>query len=195
MIQIESFTGEWGFLSNFYPVAVVYEGMAYASVEHAYQAAKTLDMDKRWLFSSEGNPRLTAAQSKRMGRNLKKIRTDWEDVKHQIMRELLVSKFANPELGVRLLSTENAVLVEGNYWHDTHWGVCMGKCDFPHEPVGDNWLGRLLMEVRSQLSTGASCPKHDDESKPLSLPTLLQPSADSSVPLAAPSTQPSEPHE
>lgn len=40
----------------------------------------------------------------------------------------------------KLLATENALLVEGNTWNDTYWGVCNG--------VGKNTLGQLLMKIR-----------------------------------------------
>lgn len=155
MTKITQFKYEWDFLSNFYPCPVEYEGLVYGSVEHAYQAAKTLDLAKREVFSLEFNPRLTAAQSKRMGRRVK-LRPDWDGIKNSIMRGLLVQKFSAEPLRTKLLGTSDAELVEGNWWHDTHFGVCYGRhggreCDFaPHEPVGDNWLGRLLMEVRSE---------------------------------------------
>ena len=41
--KIEHFAYEWAFLSNFYPAVVELDGARYASVEHAYQAAKVLD--------------------------------------------------------------------------------------------------------------------------------------------------------
>jgi predicted NAD-dependent protein-ADP-ribosyltransferase YbiA (DUF1768 family) len=39
--KIDIFKYEWEFLSNFYPCEIVWEGITYASTEHAYQAAKT----------------------------------------------------------------------------------------------------------------------------------------------------------
>lgn len=176
--KVGPFTGEWRFLSNFFAAQVTFDGKNYASVEHAYQAAKTLDEGKREVFTFDFNPRLTAAQAKRMGRKIKPMRPDWEEVKHQVMYELLLQKFAIPELRTKLLSTMHAELVEFNHWHDTHWGVCTGNCDVPHEPFGDNWLGRLLMEVRN---VAARQPEQ-------------QPSY-SDVLRLAPSSPPSEPHE
>jgi len=38
--MIDSFKGDFRFLSNFYPVNVDYEGIMYPTVEHAYVAAK-----------------------------------------------------------------------------------------------------------------------------------------------------------
>lgn len=40
---IDRFSGPHRFLSNFYPSPIIYDGVAYPTVEHAYQAQKTLD--------------------------------------------------------------------------------------------------------------------------------------------------------
>jgi len=58
------------------------------------------------------------------------------------MLDLVRKKFENPLLRAMLLATEDAVLVEGNTWNDTFWGVCRGR--------GENWLGRILMQVREE---------------------------------------------
>lgn len=59
------------------------------------------------------------------------------------MRDLLIQKFEDEQLKIDLLDTGDVELIEGNTWDDTFWGVCNG--------VGTNWLGRLLMEIRSNL--------------------------------------------
>ena len=46
-------------------------------------------------------------------------------------------------LAYKLLMTREAELIEGNDWNDYFWGQCMG--------VGDNHLGKLLMQVRKEL--------------------------------------------
>ena len=83
------------------------------------------------------------AEAKRFGRRVR-LRLDWEQVKLDIMRQLVADKFArSDELRRRLLATGDAELVEGNAWNDTFWGVCRGR--------GQNHLGRILMEVRDGL--------------------------------------------
>ncbi len=150
--KIDSFVGAWDFLSNFYLSVVGYEGVKYASVEHAYQAAKTLDLKKREVLSLDFNPNLHPGHAKRIGRKFK-LRPDWEEIKISVMRELLIQKFSQLRLGQKLLPTMNAELVEGNWRPDAFWGVCMGRgCGVgPHEPCGENHLGALLMEVRSLI--------------------------------------------
>lgn len=138
--KIDRFEGEYEFLSNFYPSEIIHDGITYPTVEHAYQAAKTLDFGTRWRISQLTTP----AQAKKAGRTVK-IRPDWEKVKIHIMRELLLQKFflSDGELGYELQQTTPAELIEGNWWGDTFWGVCKGR--------GENHLGKLLMEIRELL--------------------------------------------
>lgn len=136
--DIDSFTGDHKFLSNFYPCKIMLDDVEYPSVEHAYQAAKTTDTDDRKPFHQHPLP--TAGQSKKLGRKLK-IRPDWESVKLQVMEELLIQKFADSTLKKQLQETGDAKLIEGNWWGDTFWGVDQKK-------GGKNHLGKLLMKIR-----------------------------------------------
>lgn len=139
---IDDFDGLYRWLSNFWP-----DGPG--SNEHYYQAAKT--DDPVWAA------RILAARlpndAKKLGRKCP-ARSTWDDEKLDIMRALLWVKFTpGSEMAGKLLATGDAELIEGNWWHDTHWGVCTGKrCkSAPHEPHGDNHLGKLLMEIRVGL--------------------------------------------
>jgi ribA/ribD-fused uncharacterized protein len=131
-------------LSNFYPAPVEMWGQLYPSVEAAYQAAKCANADDRLQFQ---NDRLPAGGAKKLGREVE-IRSDWEDVKFGIMERLVARKFEIPVLQRRLLETDDAKLVEGNYWGDTTWGVDLktGK--------GENRLGIILTVVRCTLREG-----------------------------------------
>ena len=145
--MITKFKGEFRWLSNFYLVPVVLDGMTFASVEHAYVAAKTLDPQVR-----ERIRRLpTAAQAKRFGRIIGKsipFRPAWSnDIRIRLMRDLLRQKFTDPDLRQRLITTGAEELVETNFWHDQVWGRCSyATCG----SAGANWLGRLLMQVREE---------------------------------------------
>lgn len=140
-MAIEDFRGSYRWLSNFHMVEVTYDGDVYTSTEAAYQAAKTLlPAERRAIREAK-----TAGDAKRLGRKVS-MRPDWEDVKIDIMRDLLRQKFKNPDLRAGLLLTGRQHLVEGNTWHDEFWGVCEGN--------GENHLGRLLMDVRSEINKG-----------------------------------------
>ena len=139
MDPIDRFAGEFGFLSNFYPAPVTLDGVEYPTVEHAFQAAKTLDESERaWIRRAQ-----TASIAKKRGREVA-LRDDWESIKVDVMRDLLRRKFAIPELKIWLRATRGRDLVEGNTWNDRFWGQVDG--------VGQNWLGRLLMEIREWQS-------------------------------------------
>ena len=138
METIDLFRKDYYFLSNFYKCSVVYDGMSFPSVEHAFQAAKNPDSDYRKRVAGTASP----AVAKRLGRSVE-LRPDWEDVKDSIMLELLYSKFSDPDLREKLINTGDAELIEGNNHWDRYWGVCRGQ--------GQNRLGKLLMKVREEL--------------------------------------------
>jgi ribA/ribD-fused uncharacterized protein len=135
--EINSFRGEYNFLSNFYLRGIVYGGMAYPALENAFQAQKTTDKELRMEFMF-----LAPGQAKRRGRKLD-IRKDWDCIRNGVMLDLLRIKFSDDELGVKLLATHPKNLVEGNTWGDEYWGVCNGS--------GKNMLGKLLMKVRREV--------------------------------------------
>lgn len=142
--RIKQFKGEARFLSNFFPAQVYHDGIEYPTVEHAFQAAKTLNFEMRWSMSKLDSP----SAAKRAGKGLT-LRPDWETAKYIIMIELVLQKFSShPELRQQLLATAEAELIEGNWWHDNYWGDCSCEnCDQP----GENVLGRILMTVRNTL--------------------------------------------
>lgn len=145
--MIDSFTGQYSFLSNFFPCTVFMDGIQYPSTEHAYQAAKTLDPALRVPFQTG-----TAGMAKKLGRRLK-VRPDWEEVKLGVMEDLLNQKFASGILLENLQRTRDQKLCEGNYWHDNFWGSCTCKKNDVCKRGGSNHLGKLLMKIREAKST------------------------------------------
>lgn len=133
-----AFRGHWAFLSNFHTSRLHYKGRWYLTAEHAYQAAKMTNQTHHdWIMACS-----TPGQAKHRGRSLP-IRKDWKQIKDTVMLDILRTKFADPGLVTRLLETGDQELVEYNPWHDVYWGVCDG--------VGQNKLGKLLMQVRDEL--------------------------------------------
>lgn len=135
---INSFRGEYFFLSNFFEAPVIYDGITYLNNEAAFQAQKTLNKKQRLNFAM-----LNPSQAKRMGRSVS-LRPDWEEVKINIMYEICKAKFTqNESLKLNLLNTGDAELIEGNNWGDKIWGQVNG--------VGENNLGKILMKIRDEL--------------------------------------------
>lgn len=136
-MDILEFQGEYRWLSNFWPCEVRYEGVTYPTVENAFQAAK-FEKSLRENFVV-----CTPVQAKQLGRQFP-MRKDWMMIRRQVMRWLIEQKFATgTELAKKLVATHPGILVEGNRWGDHFWGVCNG--------IGDNHLGKLLMEQRATL--------------------------------------------
>jgi len=156
--DITSFKGEYDFLSNFYPVIIQFEGLNYPTVEHAYQASKSKEFFFRKLIVAL--PAAKAGLAKRRGQSIR-LRSDWDDVKLDIMHELLCNKFKQEPFKTKLIATGDAKIIEGNYWHDNTWGDCMcDNRDGKHpecKTTGSNWLGRLLSDIRSQVYEKGYC--------------------------------------
>jgi ribA/ribD-fused uncharacterized protein len=121
--------------------------LTFQTLEHAFQAMKTTDPAERERVRDAATP----AQAKRLGRKVT-LRPDWERIKGPIMKTLLRAKFAREPFRSRLLGWDQP-LVEYTTWHDTYWGVC--TCA-RHGGRGENHLGRLLAEVRSELLAEAT---------------------------------------
>ena len=79
------------------------------------------------------------------GRNRQNpLRSDWEEVKDEVMHQALRMKFSqNPDIAEELLATGDAIIIEhtrnDDYWADGGDGS------------GKNKLGLLLMQVREEL--------------------------------------------
>lgn len=138
MLPIKGFSGPNRFLSNFTVCGVELDGVNYPTVEHAYQAAKTLEPEFREAIRLCETP----GQAKRMGKQIP-MRKDWEGVRVAVMLELLRQKFSVGYLRDALIETGNREIIEENTWNDVFWGVCNG--------FGQNWMGELLMQVREEI--------------------------------------------
>ena len=143
--MIDNFRGDYFFLSNFSPSPLLFAGMEWPSVEHAYQAWKS----REWPIREMIRKLPTAANARRAGRSLPR-RRDWNQAKEPLMLALLRCKFGqSKELALKLLATGDEKLVEGNDWHCNFWGAC--TCLRCIEIPKENRLGILLMQVRGEL--------------------------------------------
>lgn len=146
-ILFNSQTYSYSYLSNFYPSPIVsaQDGQTYPSVEHYYQAMKFEGTAHAETIRAAPTPR----EAKMLGASRDyPIREDWEDIKDQVMRDALVTKFGGDErLRRRLLDdTKERPLVHNAIW-DEYWGT--GR-----DGKGQNKLGVILMEIRDQLRKG-----------------------------------------
>ena len=175
-MKIGGFFNEWRNLSNYGVGELTIDGIRFPSRENAYHWFKgilggedpksehmtrfhsaCINADKTEVLSV-----YTPNQAKQAGKKVK-LHPDWDSrLKYGVMRECIKAALNENEfLRVLLLSTGDAELEESNWWHDVYWGRCVGtltlngeerKCKHaPHEPIGENNLGKLLMELRDEV--------------------------------------------
>lgn len=137
----------YGLFSNFdrkHPITI--DGVKWPSTEHYFQAMKFKGTGHVEAVRQAERPADAAA----MGRDRSRpLRADWEQVKDDVMREAVRAKFTQHEdcKGL-LLNTGDAELIEhttnDNYWADNGDGT------------GKNMLGKILMEIRTELTSQKS---------------------------------------
>ena len=154
---------KYEFLSNFYACRIHYaneqdpEGtISYPTVEHAFQAAKATNYKDMQYVADAATP----GEAKQRGRKVQ-LRSDWEEVKDNIMLDLLRIKFQNPDMQWRMLQTlEDKIddFCEDNWWHDNYWGNC--NCPRCRTIIGQNMLGKLRTQVRNEIVTQEAPPEN-----------------------------------
>lgn len=139
MDVLEFYSEENRIYSNMYSCMFYIDDKLYRSSEHWYQCNKTTDLAlyEKIRFCHNGY------EAKKLGGTIT-IRDDWDKIKLEIMFKGVYNKFKQiPRLRERLLATDDGMFVENNRHGDQYWGVCNG--------VGENHLGKILMQVRSVL--------------------------------------------
>ncbi|MFE4713310.1 NADAR family protein [Paenibacillus sp. NPDC056722] len=131
----------YGCFSNFAKYPIELEGKTWPTSEHYFQAKKFAGTEH------EEQVRLapTPMEAARMGRERSRpLRTDWEQVKVEIMLEALTAKIGqHPEVRNILVSTGDCILIEHTK-NDAYWGD-------NGDGTGQNMLGQLLMQIRNGL--------------------------------------------
>lgn len=136
--------------SNVYACPVSYNGLEYASVEHAYQSARFDPKLYPEIFHSIITAD-TALEANRIAQlNKRYSRADWNSRKFRVMIEICTAKFSqNPELRSLLISSVPKVLIE-HAPQDSCWGMVTNEHGIA---AGSNFAGRILMIVRKKLSS------------------------------------------
>lgn len=133
--MIDRFIGDYQFLSNFY-------SLPHPTLEHHFQAAKTLDPVLKGKIMATPTP----ADARKLGNEIK-LREGWETIKGKVMEDLVRWKFTDKVLANYLLQTGDHELIEGNDHGDAVWG-CVRKAE---NWVGENRLGKILMKIRLEV--------------------------------------------
>lgn len=130
-------------LSNFSAFNLEWKGLTFPTSEHAYHWEKFTPNYTALRDYIRQAPSAHEA-FKLAERNKHCRREDWDDVKVDVMRDILRAKAQqHPYVMRKLLATGDRELVE-NSWRDGFWGWG------PHRD-GQNMLGKLWMQVRSEM--------------------------------------------
>lgn len=135
------YNGKWikNWFSNMEPCLIKIDGESYKSVENYYQSMKSLDPEMRKQISDA-----TPSASKQIAKKIQ-LRSDWGEVKYDVMKKALRAKWSKPDYKDALLSTGDDMIIEWNNWSDRTWGVDI------RNDKGLNLLGQALMEIRNEL--------------------------------------------
>ena len=152
------FMGKHSKLSNFYPCQIEMEGSGFRSSEAAYQWRKAMFMGEEQLAEElrhceearetkwMANSVFGKAKRGRWGEERLAIFEKWNDNRVQVMREVLRAKAMGcEEYVLELRESKGRTLMEV-VPGDDFWGVASGD--------GQNWLGKLHMELREELEEG-----------------------------------------
>ncbi|MFT6397715.1 MAG: ribA/ribD-fused uncharacterized protein [Bradymonadia bacterium] len=137
-IEVCSAAGEY---SNFAPLPLTRAKKKWPTSQHYFQAMKFEDSKLREKIRRSKN----SAVSAKLGRARKTpIRRSWHGMRFNVMRDAVRAKFTPHEELTELLLKTGAANLVGHIEADSFWSD-------GGDGSGRNVLGRLLMEVRSEL--------------------------------------------
>lgn len=141
---------DFGGLSNMasgYPLHI--NGVRILTTEALYQACRFPHMPEVQREIIGQHSPMTAKMKSKPHR--KDSRPDWDDVRYKVMRWCLRVKLAQnyEEFGRLLLATHDRPIVEQSR-KDDYWGAKLSD-ETGDRLIGQNVLGRLLMELREKL--------------------------------------------
>ena len=133
--------GEFGYLATYSEHGFFKDGVFWKTSEHYYQAQKFLNPDIKKRIEKAETPKIASNIGR--DRNLK-IRSDWEEIKQDVMFDAVYYKFKqNKDILQKLLETRDAKIVEATV-KENYWG-CGPDND------GQNNYGKIVEKVRAKL--------------------------------------------
>lgn len=154
------FTEDFDFLSNDHPSPITFNDKKYASVTHAYHAAKATNIHDLVFVKTAFNGYIAAQRGKSIP-----LCSNWQDKRLSVMTQLLEIKFSPGTVNAKLLlSTGNRPLQYFNFDHSQYFGICV--CTKCVANPGQNILGQLLEKQRTALRIMPSAPRPSPASPP-----------------------------
>ena len=131
----------WGHFSNFSLHPIEIDGKVWPTSEHYFQAQKFAGTEHEEAVRLTETP----GDSARMGRDRSlPLRSDWEEVKDDVMRVAVEAKIRqHKDIMALLLATGDSEIIE-HTTNDSYWGD-------GGDGSGKNMLGTILMEIRAKI--------------------------------------------
>ena len=139
--QIFFYEHEFYVFSNFSSFQLEWKGEVWMTSEHAYHSEKFEDPE---ILNQLRRTRSAHDAMKLAYANRDKYRSNWDEIKLNVMKDILRAKVAqHPYVKKKLLETGDKELIEDS-WRDSYWGWGPNK-------DGENHMGKLWMEIRDEV--------------------------------------------
>lgn len=139
--QIFFYEHEFYVFSNFSSFQLEWKGEVWMTSEHAYHSEKFEDPE---ILNQLRRTRSAHDAMKLAYANRDKYRSNWDEIKLNVMKDILRAKVAqHPYVKKKLLETGGKELIEDS-WRDSYWGWGPNK-------DGENHMGKLWMEIRDEV--------------------------------------------
>lgn len=137
------------FLSNFSPSEITVNinsiQCKFYNSEALYQFGKAYLMKDIELMNQIMNCK-NPKEAKKLSYKVKLNKKVWDNYKFNWMYNIVKLKFSqNLKYQVLLMNSSPKILIEGNTWKDTYWGIDLNTFK------GQNNLGIILMTIRNNL--------------------------------------------
>lgn len=153
MILIQKVKDEYGWLGNMSPFPVLYQEKTYRTTEALFQALRFDDEKIIESIRDQKSPIAAKMKGKRHRDRMFVVPMSEADLDN--MRLVLRLKLLqHPKLRDDLLATGDEEIVEDCTRRPRGSGLFWGVANRDGDWIGENWIGRLWMELRTELTQG-----------------------------------------
>ena len=156
-MAIRAFRGQNDPLSNFFFVGtqkLLYKGRTYSSSEQAYQHTRALFHEEKQIAKEIIGKEVNPHGMKNLGGRITASKA-WNDIKADVMYEILEAKAACSAVFCEALKTEDPQVVFVEAVYDDFWGSGLPYIETctrsPGKWPGSNMMGRLLSKLRGNM--------------------------------------------
>jgi len=152
MILIRKVKDEYGWLGNMSPHPVSHVGKTYRTAEALFQSLRFNDYEIIEAIRDQKSPMAAKMKAKKHRDRMVVVPLSEADLEN--MRLVLRLKLLqHPKLRTLLLATGDQEIIEDCTKRPRGSGLFWGAANRDGQWVGENWLGRLWMELRAEQNS------------------------------------------